>query len=173
MSTSSTRRRLRSGHRVQVRPLDRADAPRLARMWDELSEQSRYRRFSTLSAELPERTLTFLTDIDHHDHDALAAIAPGGDIVGVARFVRSADEPDLADLAVTVVDSWQRRGLGTLLIEQLSERAAAVGVTSFTADILAENTPMIGLVRQAGSASVDRSGGGTVVARMDVGERTE
>ncbi|MDQ3153463.1 MAG: GNAT family N-acetyltransferase [Actinomycetota bacterium] len=173
MSSTSTRHRLRSGHRVRVRPLNRGDGPVLARMWDELSEQSRYRRFFTLKSRLSERTLEFLTDIDHHDHEALAAVAPGGDLVGVARFVRFAKQPETADLAVTVVDAWQRRGLGTLLLEQLSARAAAVGVTCFTAEILAENTPMIGLARQAGSESVGVAGGGTVVARLAVTDRTE
>lgn len=168
-----TSQQLRSGHRVRVRPLAPADAPALARMWEELSDRSRYRRFFTLHSRLPDRMLAHLTDIDHHDHEALAAIAPGGDVVGVARFVRFTEDPETADLAVTVADAWQRRGVGTLLLDRLTERAAEVGVSHFSAEILAENGPMLGLARQAGGESAGFGGDGTVVARLPVGERSE
>ena len=60
--------------------------------------------------ELSERDLAYLTEIDHHDHEALAAIDPEtGELVGVARYVRGA-EPELAEVSVVVGDPWQRRG---------------------------------------------------------------
>ena len=72
-----------------VRALRRDDAPGLAEAFEQLSETSRYRRFFTAKPHLSEQTLAFLTDVDHHDHEALVAVAPdSGQLVGVARFIR-------------------------------------------------------------------------------------
>jgi len=91
--------------------------------------------------------LRYLTEIDHDDHEALIAIDEAtGQALGVARYVREVERPDAAEVAVTVVDDWQGRGLGTLLLDALSARARDEGVTSFTAVILATNDEMIHLV---------------------------
>ena len=131
-----------------VRALRPDDAPGLAEAFEQLSETSRYRRFFTAKPHLSEQTLAFLTDVDHHDHEALVAVAPdSGQLVGVARFIRIPGEPDLAEVAVTVIDSWQRRGLGTALLRELAQRAAEEGIRHFTAEMLAENKPMLTLAR--------------------------
>jgi hypothetical protein len=81
---------LRSGHRVLVRALRPHDAPGLAEAFEQLSETSRYRRFFTAKPRLSDRSLAFLTDVDHRDHEALVAMAPGsGQLVGVTRFIRN------------------------------------------------------------------------------------
>ena len=96
--------------------------------FERLGAESRYQRFLAPMAELSEDGITYLTDIDHHDHEALAAIdAETGDGVGVARFIRRADRPDTAEAAVTVIDEWQGRGVGTALLDLLAERARAEG----------------------------------------------
>ena len=80
------------------------------------------------------------------------AAAPGsGQLVGVARFIRIPGEPDLAEVAVTVIDSWQRRGLGTALLRELAQRATEEGIRHFTAEMLAENKPMLTLARRSGT----------------------
>ena len=67
-------------------------------------------------AELSESQLRYLTEVDHDDHEALIAFdAATGDGVGVARFVRLEDDPTSAEAAITVIDEWQGRGLGTAL----------------------------------------------------------
>jgi RimJ/RimL family protein N-acetyltransferase len=159
--------RLRSGHTVLIRTIRSNDAPALAAAVEQLSEQSRYRRFHTQMPRLNPQMLTYLTDIDHHDHEALVAVAPrSGDIVGVARFIRDAAAPDTAELAVVVVDAWHRRGLGTLLINQLARRAAEVGIDHFTAEILADNSPTLALVHRLGDPELDNHGP-TTTARID------
>jgi RimJ/RimL family protein N-acetyltransferase len=159
--------RLRSGHTVLIRPIRSNDAPALAAAVEQLSEQSRYRRFHSHVPRLNAPMLTYLTDIDHHDHEALVALAPGsGDIVGVARFIRDTTTPDTAELAIVVADAWHRRSLGTLLIRQLTRRAAEVGVDHFTAEILADNTPTLALVHRLGDAELTDHGP-TTTARMD------
>ena len=98
---------------------------------------------------------------------AAALLAPGsGDIVGVARFIRDTATPDTAELAIVVTDAWHRRGLGTLLIRQLTRRAAEVGIDHFTAEILAENAPTLALVRRLADADLTDHGP-TTTARMD------
>ncbi len=127
-----------------------------------LSPESRYRRFFRPLSELSERDLAYLTEIDHHDHEALAAIDPEGDhLVGVARYVRSA-EPQLAEVSVVVGDPWQRNGVATVLLEHLVERARAAGVTHFAALLMDENTEALKLFehRVPGRARARRSSSG-------------
>jgi GNAT superfamily N-acetyltransferase len=109
-------------------------------------------------AELTDDVVTYLTEVDHHDHEALAAIdAETGEGVGVARFVRSADRPDTAEAAVAVIDDWQGRGVGTALLDLLAERARAEGIVRFTALLLAENREMLELLEALGPVRmVDR-----------------
>ena len=151
-----------------VRAIRPADAPGLVEAFEQLSETSRYRRFFTVKPHLSERSVIFFTDVDHHDHEALVAVAPGsGQLVGVARFLRNPGEPDQAEAALTVIDSWQQRGVGTALLRELAQRAAEEGIRYFTAEILAENRPMLTLARRLGPAETTRDGT-TVSARIDL-----
>jgi Acetyltransferase (GNAT) family len=90
----------------------------------------------------------------------------------VARFIRNPREPDEAEVAVTVVDSWQRRGLGTTLLREMVQRAAEEGIRHFTAEILAENRPMLTLAHWLGHAETTYHGS-TVSARIDLPAATE
>jgi RimJ/RimL family protein N-acetyltransferase len=120
---------LRCGDVVQVRPVQPGDAPALLRAYANLGEQSRYRRFFTVMPELPEATLKAAVEVDHTNHEALVAVPLQSDeIVGECRFVRLEDQPDTADLGVTVVDAWQGRGLGSALLARLSECALDAGI---------------------------------------------
>ena len=116
-----------------------------------LSVRSRYQRFFTAAPNLRTREAVYLTQIDHHNHEALVAIVPAtGDIVGVARFIRSATDPASAEIALTVADWWQGRGLGSELLRHLVERAREEKITRFTADLLTGNRAMLALIRQLG-----------------------
>ncbi len=156
-----------------LRALRPDDGPGLAEAFEQLSETSRYQRFFTAKPHLSERSLAYFTDVDHRDHEALVAAAPGsGQLVGVARFIRNPQEPDQAEVAVTVIDSWQRRGLGTALLRELAQRAAEEGIRHFTAEMLAENKPMLTLARRLGDAETTCHGS-TVSARIDLTPATE
>jgi GNAT superfamily N-acetyltransferase len=135
---------LRDGTRVVVRPVRPDDRELLLAGFERLGPASRYQRFLAPMAELSEADIVYLTDVDHHDHEALAAIDPAtGEGVGVARFIRCADRPDTAEAAVTVIDDWQGRGVGTALLDRLAERAREEGVIRLTALLLAENRDML------------------------------
>jgi GNAT superfamily N-acetyltransferase len=83
--------------------------------------------------------LAYLTEVDHHDHEALVAFDDcSSEGVGVAWYVRV--DGATAEAAVTVADDWQGRGLGTALTSMLAERALEEGIDRFTAVVLAETT---------------------------------
>ena len=142
---------LRDGTRVQIRPITPEDRAELAAAVRRLSPQSRYQRFLGAIDGLDERTLSYLTEIDHHDHEALVAFDAGdGQAVGVARYARAPAGTDAAELAVVVADPWQGQGLGTLLIRRLVGRAQDEGITRLTALVLAANSDMLQLFEHEG-----------------------
>ena len=148
---------LRDGSGVLIRPLRSTDAPLLADGFTRLSATSRWMRFLTAKRELSPAELRYLTDLDHHDHEALGALDQGdGRGVGIARYVRSGDDPCAADIAVTVVDDWQGRGLGTELLARLSDRALDEGIHRFTALVAAENEVAGRLLRKIRASLVGR-----------------
>jgi GNAT superfamily N-acetyltransferase len=152
---------LRDGSHVRLRPGRAADRDLLLRGFQRLSPKSRYLRFLVATPELSEEMVRHLTDVDHHDHEAIIALDDAtGEGLGVARFVRNVDRPDVAEVAVTVIDDWQGRGLGTLLLEVLSARAREEGIRSFTALMLATNRDMMDLFRRLDPVQiVDRESG--------------
>ena len=161
--------RLSSGHWVRVRPLRADDGPALAAAFERLSARSRYRRFHTALPRLTQKMITYLTEIDHHNHEALVAFAPGPGkiVVGVARFIRDPARPDNAEVAVVVADSWQQRGLGMLLLHRLAQRAREERIDSLTGYILTENYPTISLLRALGPRQMEYEGS-TATARMNL-----
>ena len=152
---------LRDGAEVRVRPIEPGDRDALAAAFERLSAESRYRRFLGPVERLGPSMLSYLTEVDHRDHEALAAFDPGGDLVGVGRYVRDGGGAT-AEAAVTVADEWQNRGLGTALTALLAERALDEGVGTFTASMLAENRDMLELLASVGSVQVTGREGGTV-----------
>jgi SAM-dependent methyltransferase/RimJ/RimL family protein N-acetyltransferase len=148
---------LRDGSEVLIRPIQSADAPLLADGFARLSAKSRQMRFLTAKKELSAAELRYFTDVDHHDHEALGALNHAdGRGVGIARYIRSAEDPQAAEIAVTVVDEWQGRGLGTELVAQLSDRARHQGIRRFTALVAADNVAVAGLLRTAEAELVRR-----------------
>ena len=81
----------------------------------------------------------------------LAVGAFDGDVlVGAAQYFRSSEHPDHAEVALEVADSHHRRRVGARLVQELARLAADVGITHFTATVLAENRPVLGLMRHSG-----------------------
>jgi GNAT superfamily N-acetyltransferase len=140
------------GSTVVIRPVQRTDAGRLADGFSRMSNESRRLRFLLPKKALTAAELRYFTDVDHHDHAALGALdSDDGRGVGIARYVRHADDPDAAEVAIAVIDEWHRRGLGTLLLARLSERARQVGIKRFTGLVSADNVAMIALLHGFGA----------------------
>jgi GNAT superfamily N-acetyltransferase len=148
---------------IAVRPIEPGDKAGLAAAFDRLSDESRYRRFLSPHGHLSAAELRYLTEVDHHDHEGLVALAPAtGEGVGVARYVRDAGRPDSAEVAVAVADDWQGRGVGTMLLHSLADRAREEGVRRFTALMLADNEPMAHLLGDIGETRILDAGQGAV-----------
>jgi GNAT superfamily N-acetyltransferase len=162
---------LRDGSRIRLRQGRSSDKQLLLRGFERLSPESRYRRFLATMPELSEAMVRYLTEIDHHDHEALAALdEQTGEGIGVARYVRNPERPDVAEVAVTVIDEWQGKGLGTLLLEVLGARARAEGIRSFVALMLASNQEMMDVLTALGPVRIVDREVGTVEIEMAIPE---
>jgi RimJ/RimL family protein N-acetyltransferase len=149
---------LPDGREVAIRPIRADDGDRLRASHARLSPESRYRRFLAAKPELSSADARYLVEIDGSDHFALVATAPDEDgrpIVGVARYIRSPDNPEAAEFAIVVTDSYQRQGLGTALLSRLADAATARGVRSFRATTLADNVPIHRLLRRHAAGPLD------------------
>jgi GNAT superfamily N-acetyltransferase len=161
---------LRDGRRVLVRPVTSSDKALLRRGFERLSDESRYRRFLAPMTDLSDETVRYLTEVDHHDHEALVALDPETrEGVGVARYVRG-DPGDVAEVAVVVVDHWQGRGVGTLLLDALAARAREEGIKRFTGLMLASNDEMMDLLESLGPVRVIDREIGTVEVEASLPE---
>ena len=161
--------RLRSGEEVRIRQVRPGDIPALTRAYAKLSEESRYLRFFTARPELSEPMLRAAAEVDDH-HEALVALPMmSGEIVGICRYVRLPDRPDTADLAVTVADAWQGRGLGSAMLARLSALALETGIAFFQVEILAENRAAQDMLPKLGQVETEASGS-VVGARIEIAE---
>ena len=148
---------LRDGSRIVIRPVQPDDREAIADGFRRLSPETRYRRFFGPVNQLRERDLDYLTQIDHHDHEALVAVAvDSGEGIGVARFVRT--EPEEAEPAIVVVDDWHGRGVATILLNALVDRAREEGITRFNAPILATNRDAIRAFERLGHTTKKLAG---------------
>ena len=156
--------RLRDGTDAFVLPLRRTDRATLAAEFETLSPESRRRRFLAPVMHLSDDMLEHLVDdVDGVDHVALVLCvetSPGVyDPVALARMVRYGDAPDAADLAVTVKDAWQGRGVATVLLEVLV-RTRPAGVERIVTDVLKSNPASLAMLHRLGRTTVEDLGQG-------------
>ncbi|HUJ29226.1 MAG TPA: isochorismatase family protein [Myxococcales bacterium] len=142
---------LSDGRKVELRTVQPEDAPLLVEGFAKLSKESRYRRFHGARGPLSPDELKYLTRLNGENHFALGAVdAKSGEGLGIARFIRLPAEPHVAEPAVTVIDSAQGRGLGTMLLLRLVAAARERGIESFRCLVLADNQPVRNLLKELG-----------------------
>jgi acetyl coenzyme A synthetase (ADP forming)-like protein len=154
---------LRDGSTLRLRPPVEADRKALVRFYEELSDRSLYLRFHGHPA-VDERLVEPVLDSDWIDRGALiGSVTEGGEdnVVALANYVRLRD-PSAAEVAFTVADTYQGRGIGTRLLEQLAARAAAHGIERFVGEVMADNASMIGVFERVGFDVSRTLGGGEV-----------
>ncbi len=127
-----------------IRPIRPDDKGMLADGLRRLSPESAQRRFLTPKRTFSRAELRYLTEVDGRDHVALVAeypCYPVRRLIAVGRFVVDRANPDAAEIAVTVADEWQGRGLGSLLGKHLAHLARNRDVKRFTATMASDNRP--------------------------------
>ena len=146
---------LREGTKVRLRPIVPEDEPLLHEAVAAMSERSVYFRFFSPIKRMSDALAHRLAVVDYRDRFALVASIhrAGGPakerIVGVARYDRAAGT-DVAEVAVAVIDEFQRRGLGSVLLAELARVAREQGILAFQLIVLPENREMLGLLRKMG-----------------------
>lgn len=145
---------LTDGTAVALRPIDPGDEPALTALYERLSPQTAYQRFFTVTRRLPPDWAHILANVDYDRRMAIAAISPGRDLVGVARYIYD-EQAREAEIAIVIEDRWQNRGLGTLLLGELVDYAKGKGIDRLRAYVLADNVRMLKLIRRV-TTIVDR-----------------
>jgi len=145
--------RMGDGTPIVVRQMTPEDRPLLVKGLQELSRESRLSRFFSPFPHLSDRQLDYLTAVDQDSHVAWGAILENDQMagVGIGRFMRLADEPETAEIAVTVLDRFQHKGVGTLLFAVLYRIAGRLGVKQFRAYVLLSNTSLVHNLKALGA----------------------
>ena len=140
---------LREGGTVHIRPIVPSDADALQAFVQNMSSESSYFRFFRVKRELQPDELRAYTELDYKLDMAFVAIVDG-QLVGVGRYDAIESDPTSAEIAFTVADDYQGKGIGTLLVFRIAAYARAVGVERFRAYLLADNHAMMRVFRNAG-----------------------
>jgi acetate---CoA ligase (ADP-forming) len=155
---------LKDGRTVHVRPIAPEDLDGLLEMWGRLSMESIRLRFFA-PRKMDREQMRYFVDVDYETRFAAVA-EQAGRIIGVSRFDILPEDPSSAEFAVLVEDAHQGRGVGTALLRALMAPAADMGVTGFVADVLRENSRMLGVMRDAGLAPLIDDYGSVVHTRF-------
>jgi GNAT superfamily N-acetyltransferase len=145
---------LKDGTRVHLRPIRGDEGPRLLELYDRLSSESLYFRFFAVP-DKDRAKANYLAHVDYVNRYALVAEIDGA-IIGVARWERDLANPARAEVAFTVADALQGRGLGSLLFRRLATLARARGIATFDADVLPSNEKMLRVFERSGLAQTSR-----------------
>jgi acetyl coenzyme A synthetase (ADP forming)-like protein len=153
----------RVGH---VRPILASDVAGLRDLGSKLSAESIYLRFFSPRRQISDAELQHFANVDYDRRLALIALVDG-ELVAVARYDRE-EGAKIAEVAFTVRDDQQGRGLGMVLLEHLASAARDRGITRFEADTLAVNEAMLRVFRRAGFEEKTAFGAGVVHVTLDL-----
>jgi len=164
---------LADGTQLRIRPVRPDDGPLLSAGLERLSAESRYLRFFTDMTRLSATQLEYFTHVDHVDHFAWVAFdrarsdepdtTSDGLGIGVARYIRLADEPTMAEFAVVVIDEYHGRGIGTYLLEAIAVVASERGIDRLCAFVRSDNAAMLAVLHQFGATAMHDEPGVTRV----------
>jgi RimJ/RimL family protein N-acetyltransferase len=152
---------------VTIRQIEPQDKALVRTFYDELSDRSRRLRFLVPTSDISDEDLEYLTDVDHKRHEAMVALEDDR-LVGVARYVRAPGDRESAEVAVVVIDNRQGKGIGTALLDRLTQRARENGITRYTALVSTDNDIVIGALERAGAERAATNDQGEIEFAIDV-----
>lgn len=163
---------LKDGTRAMIWSLLPEDREGLAEAYLKLDSQSRYHRFLSAVPRLTDSMLDRLVDdVDGVDHVALVIfVFENGDHAegaGIGRMVRYDDQPDTADIAVTVREAYRGRGIASILVKELLKQRPP-GVTRILTQVAADNAPSLAMLKNLGEMTVTDDGGNVLEVRVDL-----
>lgn len=144
---------LPGGQVIHLRAIRPSDRETLHQEFLKLSKQSVRDRFFSVKLDLTTAELRYFTEVDFEQHVALVAeLETGSGLapVAVGRLVRESTQPEHAEIAITVADAMQGKGIGKVMLKRLIDCARKLGVRQVDASVLADNRRMIRLIRKTG-----------------------
>jgi RimJ/RimL family protein N-acetyltransferase len=154
---------LRDGSRCEIRPFRPEDRAGIVSAASRISPRSIYRRFFAPKRTFSEQEKAFFFNVDFDKHVAVVALVEEAGrqvIVGAARYVII--QPGKAEIAFTVIDQYQGKGVGAAMMRRLIEMGRAAGIETFTAEVLQENRPMLRVFEKSGLPMTTSMGSGVV-----------
>lgn len=161
--------RLRDGRSIEIRALRPQDQTQMLAALSRTSAQSLYRRFFGPKKGFSESEKTFFLNVDFTHHVALVATIDQSDrteIVGGGRYVLT--KPRIAEVAFTVIDEFQGKGVGSALMRHLTLLARRAGLKQLIADVLPDNAAMINVLKNSGFPTATSRAKGVVHVRLDL-----
>lgn len=144
---------------LEIRPVSPQDASEVRAFYESLSADTLWLRYFVTTPPLERRDINWFVNVDHHDHVALVAVVTWGGvdcIIGEARSIRYAEDPETAEAAVVVADAWQGRGIGSRLVAELAAAAVRTGVQRWRVVRLAENVAAARVFERVGAPAADQ-----------------
>ncbi len=151
--------RLKDQTCVELRLIGPQDRKRYLKGFSRISSRTNINRFHTFKTGFTENELSYLLDIDNMHHLAIGAInCKKNDLgIGLARYIRQADQPDRAEVAIIVIDEYQGRGLGKLLYHKLIDKALENGIVTLNNVVMKDNRAMLHILKQMGAQQVSET----------------
>jgi acyl-CoA hydrolase/GNAT superfamily N-acetyltransferase len=142
---------LNDGTQLNFRPIHPTDEPRMRDLFYRLSEATIYYRFMGYQKRVSRQQIQDFVYIDHRNDVTIVGTMPaanGEEIMAVGSYYLD-QKTNLAEVAFTVSDSWQNKGIGTFLLNYLIRIARRNGIRGFTAEVLRENKPMQAVINKS------------------------
>ena len=164
---------LRDGTQIFFRPVRPADEPALSEMLYSLSTESVHTRYFTHTMTFPHKDVQRLTNIDYQQDLAIVGVVPGPageQIVAISQYFLDPGTGS-AEVAFIVQDEWQKRGMGSFLLDYVAQIARRRGVKSFCATVLPTNKRMLAVFENSGYDVQTDFDGDTYSIRYDLADK--
>jgi acyl-CoA hydrolase/RimJ/RimL family protein N-acetyltransferase len=160
---------LEDGTQVHFRPIHPTDEPRMRDILYDLSQETLYYRFMSMSGRFSHKQIQNFVYIDHRKDAAIVGTVPeahGEDIVAIGRYFLD-ESTNRAEVAFVIRDEWQNKGIGKFLFKHMVTLAKQNGISGFTAEVLRENKRMQAIIKNCGYKVTSRLEEGVYSFRID------